>query len=321
MTLQGTKHNIEYGLVRLFAALFCLLGPRWGLSVARGIGWLAFRLDRRHRRIALENLRHAFGDGLTDKDRRRIVLGAFQNLAMNAAEFCTFHRVVRPENLGDFVQFRNERLLTDALAEGRGAMLVTGHIGNWEIGGNAVSMRFAPCHSIARALKNPKVDRWVNEIRQKTGQRIIPKDGALRSMVSLLREGKLLAFLLDQHAGDKGIPVDFFGRKAYTFDSVAALSKRFNVPVICGFDRRIGNRFKHEMRAVERIDPGNASVEELTARYTKFIEDTVRETPEAWLWMHRRWKESKPRPRSAARENGAPDTDQPPGRPSDASKA
>jgi len=292
---QSLKHTIEYALVRMFAALFFVLGRRWGLRLGRAIGWALFKLGKRHRNIALDNLRHAFGDGLSEDERLRIVLGAFQNLTMNAAELCMFYRIATLENLHEFVEFKDEHLLVDALAEGRGVIIVTGHVGNWELGGSAVSMKFAPCHSVARTLKNPKVDRWLNDLRQRTGQFIIPKEGALRGMVSLLREGKLLAFALDQHAGDKGIPVEFFGRKAYTFDSVAALSKRFGVPVILGFDRRLDDGFRHEMWAVARVDPGDASVEELTARYTKVTEDVIREKPEQWLWMHRRWKESKSR--------------------------
>jgi KDO2-lipid IV(A) lauroyltransferase len=214
---------------------------------------------------------------------------------MNMVEFCLFPRIVNLQNFDRFVRFRNEQMVKDWLAQGHSAILVSAHLGNWELGACAVSMKAVPCYSIARPLKNPILDRWLNEMRQRTGARVFPKTGALRSMVRYLHEGKLLVFLLDQHAGDKGIPVEFFGRKAYTFDSVATISKRFHVPVFLAFDRRIDDRFFHEMRCVARVDPDAGSVEELTAQYTRLIEQAVRETPDQWLWMHRRWKESKPR--------------------------
>ena len=295
MTLKAVQHVLEYALLRTFASAFGLLGPKLGLRVARALGWVAFRLSRRHRGIALDNLRHAFGDERSEQERLRIVRRAFQNLTMNMAEICLFHRTVRPDNLDQFVSFRDLEALEQALSEGRGVIMVSAHLGNWELGALSLSMKVCPCYSIARTLSNTKVDEWLNSMRRKCGQEVIPKAGALRSMVGLLRQGKCLGFLLDQHAGDKGLPVEFFGRKAYAFDSVAALSKRLNTPVVLVFGRRIDDEFRHEVRIAERIDPGDASIEDLTARYTKVIETAVRETPDAWLWMHRRWKESKSR--------------------------
>jgi len=290
------KHTIEYVLARCLAAFITLLGQRLGMSFARGLGWLIFKLDSRHRLVALENLETAFGDQLDVSEKNRIVCCAFQNLVLNAVELLLFYRLVRPDNIQRFIRFKDVHILEEALAEGRGVILVSAHLGNWELAGCAISMAIAPTYSIARVLKNEKIDRWVNQLRQKTGAEIIPKDGALRTMVQHLRDGKLLVFLLDQNAGSKGIPVDFFGKQAYTFDSVASLSKRFNVPVVFGHGRRVGDEFNHELRAVARIDPGDLSVEELTSRYTKLIEDTIREMPGQWLWMHRRWKEVIPPP-------------------------
>lgn len=295
MSFQAIQYSAEYLLVRLFAAVFHVLGPRLGLPLARALGRLIYHLDGRHRRIALENIRLALGEALSEPERRRTICRAYQNLAMNMAELCFFHRAVRPETLENFIQFTNTQLLQEALAGGRGVLLVSGHLGNWELASCAVSMRITACHSVARALKNPKVDAWLNERRRQSGGHVIPKDGALRTLVRRLREGKLLVFLLDQHAGDKGIPATFFGRTAYTFDSVATLSRRFRVPVIFGFGRRVGGRFFHEVRFVERIDPGEASVAELTERYNRLLEEAVREIPDQWLWMHRRWKESSAR--------------------------
>lgn len=288
------KHTLEYFGVRLLDLFFGLLGPRLSMPVACALGTLLYWAVSKKRQIALNNLKLAFGDTLTEHDRETIVRKAFQNLTMNAAEFCLTPRLHAKGILDDRVKIEGAEIFFEALSEQKGAILIGAHYSNWELAGYAISTNITPAHTVARTLKNSKVDKWVNSIRGKSGQVVVPKVGALRSMIKLFREGKLLVFLLDQHAGDKGIPIDFFGHPAFTFDSVAMLSKRFNVPVIFGYDRRIDNTFKHVMTFVTRIDPGDTSVEELTIRYTKLIEAVIREKPELWLWMHRRWKESNP---------------------------
>ncbi|MDP6117163.1 MAG: lysophospholipid acyltransferase family protein [Planctomycetota bacterium] len=298
------KHTLEYLGVRFLDLFFGVLGPKLSMPIACALGTLIYLLLGKKRQIALDNLQLAFGDELTEQDRKRIAKEAFQNLVMNAAEFCLAHRLHEKGILDDYVEFKNAEIFDEALKEKRGAILIGAHYSNWELAGYTISLQITPAHSVVRTLKNPKVDRWVNGIREKSGQVIFPKEGALKSMIGLFREGKLLVFLLDQHAGDKGIPIDFFGHPAFTFDSVAMLSKRFNVPVIFGYDRRIGNSFKHVMTVATRIDPGDESVEELTLQYTKLIEDIIREQPGPWLWMHRRWKESNPSRRARKKARG-----------------
>jgi KDO2-lipid IV(A) lauroyltransferase len=296
------KHTLEYLGVRLLDLMFGILGPKLSMPVACALGTLIYLVMGKKRQIALDNLHHAFGDELTEQERKRITRQAFQNLTMNAAEFCLAPRLHAAGVFDDHVKFKNAEIFAEALSEQRGAILIGGHYSNWELAGYAISRAITTGHTVARTLNNPIVDKWVNSVRETSGLVIFPKEGALRSMVKLFREGKLLVFLLDQHAGDKGIPIEFFGRPAFTFDSAAMLSKRFNVPVIFGYDRRIGNTFNHVMTVVTRIDPGDASVEELTIRYTKLIEDIIRERPELWLWMHRRWKESNPSRRARKKE-------------------
>lgn len=289
------RYILEYWLVRAADAIFYVLGPDISLPLARFMGTVAFFISSRYRKVALDNLAMAYGSVLDKREMRHIAMRAFQNLFVTAAEFPLFLHHAKPENLDDYVRFVNADEFEVWLASGRPAIIVSGHIGNWEMGACAISMRFAPCFSIARPLKNPLLDSWLTEKRERLGAHVFPKSGALKSIVRRLKEGKLLVFLLDQHAGDKGIPVEFFGMPAFTFDSVAALSKRFDVPVFVGFDRRIGNEFFHEMICLARVDPSEGTVEALTQRYTKLLELAIRQVPDQWLWMHRRWKKSKSR--------------------------
>jgi KDO2-lipid IV(A) lauroyltransferase len=158
--------------------------------------------------------------------------------------------------------------------------------------------------SIARPLDNPYVNEWIMGIRERRGQKIIDKKGATDEVTAVLDRGGAVGFIADQNAGPKGIFVDFFGRKASTYKSIGLLAMQYKVPVVIGYARRIGDKFKFTIAAQDVIYPKDWEnqadpLRYITQRYTKAIEDFVTADPGQYLWVHRRWKT---RPKGEAAE-------------------
>jgi KDO2-lipid IV(A) lauroyltransferase len=149
--------------------------------------------------------------------------------------------------------------------------------------------------SIARPLDNPHVNRWLLGVREKQGQKIVAKKGATSEVTEVLGGHGTVGFIADQNAGSKGIFVDFFGRKASTYKSIGLLAMEYEVPVVVGYARRLGDRFRFEVGVQDVIYPDDWKdqpdpLRYITQRYTKGIEDFVRADPGQYLWVHRRWK-------------------------------
>jgi len=180
-------------------------------------------------------------------------------------------------------------------ATARKKTLLTGHYGNFEIMGYVLGLFGFNTYSIARPLDNKFINNYLYEIRQRVGQKIIDKKGAAEIMSDLLASGSTLCFIVDQDAGKKGIFVDFFGRKASTYKSIALLAITNNIPIGIAYSRRLDNRFFFEIAINRLIFPEEWAQKDdpikwVTEEYTKAIEDFIREDPTQYWWLHRRWK-------------------------------
>jgi KDO2-lipid IV(A) lauroyltransferase len=189
-----------------------------------------------------------------------------------------------------------------ALGKGRGLIVVTAHIGNWEFSGLAVAHLVGSMLSVARTLDNPMLDRYVRGVREQLGQRIVDRRGALRPVVRHLRDGGTVAMLIDQNQRAGGVFVPFFGRLASTVPSAASIALKYDVPVVMGYGLREKDGVHHTIRfgpAFELIRTGDhdADVEANTAMFTRRIEEAVRRAPEQWFWLHRRWRRRPPEER------------------------
>jgi KDO2-lipid IV(A) lauroyltransferase len=196
----------------------------------------------------------------------------------------------------------------DRLLAGGPMVMVSGHFGNWEMAGYLFGLFGFPPNSVARALDNPYLDRFLRRFREKTGQTLIPKSGGYDRMLEVLQGGGVLSFLADQDAGQRGLYVDFFGRPASTHKAIALLAIEHRAPVVVGYARRVGPGFRYEVGCEEIIRPdewtGTADdVRLLTQRFTTALEAVIRRNPEQYLWLHRRWKhQPKPSKKSSARQ-------------------
>jgi KDO2-lipid IV(A) lauroyltransferase len=172
------------------------------------------------------------------------------------------------------------------------------------VGYSMAAMGF-PVTSVARPLDNPYLNRHILDLRERTGQKILFKEGMTEEALAELRRGRPLGFIADQDAGRKGLFVDFFGRKASAYKSIAYLAMEENAEIFVGGAYRVGPGFRYRVVMTDRIDPadypkGIDGAIAITQRYTAGIEKAVRMAPDQYLWVHRRWKTRPPEERKKA---------------------
>ena len=285
----------------IYAAVRVVVGFCQVLSIEQSYafaGWLArvlYIVDKRHRKIGIENLKNAFGDRYTEAERDQIVRGVYLHFSMMLMEILHIPRKLHPTTWRDRITLVGHERVLDRLLKGGPLIMLTGHFGNWEMAGYLFGVFGFPPNSVARTLDNPYLDRYLKSFREKTGQRMIAKKGGYDDMLEVLRTGGVLSFLADQDAGERGLFVDFFGRPASTHKAIALMAIEHQAPVVVGYARRIGPGFRYEVGCTELFEPeewtgtpDDARI--LTQRYTSALEAIIRETPEQYLWLHRRWK-------------------------------
>jgi KDO2-lipid IV(A) lauroyltransferase len=284
-----------YVLVRLIVGFAQALSIEQSYALARVLASILYKVNKRHRKVGLENLREAFGDLYTEADRDRIVRNVYLHFCMMLMEILHIPRKLHPNTWRDRISLVGHQRIVDRLLKGGPLIMLTGHFGNWEMAGYLFGVFGFPPNSVARTLDNPYLDRYLRSFRERTGQKMIPKKGGYDQMLEVLRSGGVLSFLADQDAGDRGMYVDFFGRPASTHKAIALLAIEHNAPVVVGYARRIGPGFRYEVGCTELIEPsewtGSADdARMLTQRYTSALEAIIRRDPEQYLWLHRRWK-------------------------------
>jgi KDO2-lipid IV(A) lauroyltransferase len=304
------KHNpvvdlLGYFALRTLVVFLYLFNVETNLNTACFLGRLLWKYYHRGRKRALDNLRASFPEKseqwIWQTGRR-----SFEHIVMLAVDVLFTPRLVKKYNWRAYSSYKNVERAKWLMQEGRGLLMVTGHYGNFEIIGYLMGLFGFNIYSIARPLDNKYINKRLYEVRQQAGQKIIDKKGAAELMENIASTGATLGFIGDQDAGEKGIFVDFFGRKASTYKSIGLIAITYNIPIVVGCGRRIDNRFFFEMVANRIIFPEEWADKDdplkwVTAEYTKAIEEFVREDPTQYWWLHRRWKH---RPKDEEREAG-----------------
>ncbi|MGQ9811542.1 MAG: lysophospholipid acyltransferase family protein [bacterium] len=285
------SHRFEYIGARFFVWLMQVLPHSLSLRVARFIGFLAFDIVGYRRKVATENLRMVFKDAASP----RVARPAYACCAMALADFAVLP-VLDGSFIANHVKITGLEHLDRALESKKGAVLVTGHFGSWELMGWILVKLGYPLVFAIGKQRNPHTDRLINEIRRRAGIEMIDYSNILK-LIQALRSNKFVAMLADQDAGRKGIFVDFFGRPASTTRAPAALSMIAGAPLVCGFIIRSGIGDYHIVIEPPISDGGSPSrkidvniLKDLTQSYTKMIESYIAKHPDHWLWSHRRWK-------------------------------
>jgi Kdo2-lipid IVA lauroyltransferase/acyltransferase len=296
---------LVYLVVRVVICVVQMLSYRAAHRLSNRLAWLAYHLDSRHRLVAVDNLKLALPHIRDDQERDRIVRGVYRHFCLLLVEIVQVPRKLHPSNWRQHLDLAGGRQLVDALLSDRPLLLVTGHFGNWELGGYVLGLLGFTTYAIARTLDNPYLDDFLRGFRERTGQKVLAKNDDFDNIQAVLASGGVLATLADQDAGARGPFVDFFGRPASTHKAVALLALEYNVPMIVIGTPRVGEPMKYQVVAEELILPeeyeGKAdAVRAMTQRFTTALERIVRRFPEQYFWLHRRWKH-QPAPRKTKR--------------------
>ncbi len=285
---------VEYAVAWAILRCVSLLPRAFAIRVGLAVGALARLLLPHLRRHAEINLRLAFPE-LDERERERIKRGAFRNLGRLLGEISQFPRLNR-ENIKSIVEYDGLENYLGAVGQGRGVILLTGHIGAWELSVYAHSIYGHPMSFLKRNVDNPLVERLAESYRSRYGNRGIDKKGSVREVLKTLKSGGVVGILADLNASrEEGVFVDFFGLQACATAGVATLALRTGAVVLPGYIVWDEAARIHRLRfdpPVETIETGNQKEDVIanTARYAAALESIIRRHPDQWLWIHRRWK-------------------------------
>ena len=282
--------------LRLVAAAAAALPVPVAAWIGRRLGDLGYGVLARRRRLAARNLAGAFPE-LTPAAHRAIARRSFQHLGVLFMEGCFVLK--RPlEQVTAQIRLEGlEHLRAVMDAHGR-ALVLTAHLGNWELLSLAPALTGYPLTVVARALDSAALEAWADRLRRTAGVEVVDKRAALRPILAALRGGRLVGVLLDQNAArHEGVFGPFFGREASTSKAVAVLALRTRTPVIPAFTRRV-RPGHHEIRIHPPLpfppEKDADAIHTLTASCTRSIEQAIRATPDQWLWSHDRWRTRPP---------------------------
>jgi KDO2-lipid IV(A) lauroyltransferase len=283
-----------YLALRFGVCILQMLSYAASMRLAKVVAWIVYWIDRRHRLVAADNLRHAFPH-LSEEQIDSLVRATYRHFIGLVMVIVHLPRRFHVYAWRNYLDMTGERYLAAALLSGRPLLLVTGHFGNWEMGGYTLGLFGFKTHAIARTLDNPYVDRFLRVFRQRTGQEIVAKHGEIEKIDQLLRTDGVLATLGDQDAGQRGLYVNFFDRPASTHKAIAIMSLQFDAPMIVVGIAHVAEPMQHHLVIHDVILPEEYAgqpdaVRRVTQRFTAALETMVREHPEQYLWLHRRWK-------------------------------
>jgi len=299
-TTQHTRLRMgfEFGLVWLMIQLLRLPPRAVARRMGAAMGWLAWTLLGRLRRVGMRNLELAFPEKPV-AERERILRQLYRTLGWQIAEFCQMPKYT-VQSTEKFVEYDGlERYLAAkerAQARKSGVLVVTGHLGAWELSSFYHSLRGYPMGMVIRRLDNPMVDALVNRIRCLHGNRVLHKDDFARALLGAMRAGETVGILMDTNmTPPQGVFVPFFGIPACTASGLARVAQKTDAVVLPGcllWDAARKKYILHFGEEIEliRTDDAEADIVANTAQFTQAIEEYVRRYPEQWLWVHRRWK-------------------------------
>jgi KDO2-lipid IV(A) lauroyltransferase len=287
---EALEYAFAWTLLRLMGALPRNAARRAGAA----LGFLAWCVLPNLRRTGLRNLELAFPE-LPAEGRLRLLRGVYRHLGWQLGEFCQMPRYTR-DNTRDLIRYEGLDHYLAASQRGKGVLIVTGHLGAWELSSFWHSLMGHPMTMVIRRLDNPRVDKLVNDIRCLHGNRVVHKDDFARGLLQAMRRGDTVGILMDTNmTPPQGVFVPFFGVPACTASGLARVALRTGAAVLPGFlvwEPAEDKYVLHFDEQIPLIATGDDEHDVLanTAQFTAAIEVFIRRYPDQWLWVHRRWK-------------------------------
>lgn len=276
------------GLSRFFSAL----PLNMALSIGRGLGWFYGSIIRYHRKDAIEALRRSLPEK-SEAERRAILKTMYLNLGMNLVEdFRLTH--ITDEEMKRLIAWEGEQNARDVLANGKGMIVLAAHLGNWDILCTIAPKFNYPATIITKKIKNEALNKFWMDSRSRFGLKFVPAHNSYRQCLTALRKNEIVGFILDQNMiNTEGVFVDFFGKLACTSPGLAYMAAQSGAAVVPVFIHR-GPNGTHTVKMLPAIPPPPdrkpETINDYTQHYTRIIENAVREHPDQWIWIHRRWR-------------------------------
>jgi KDO2-lipid IV(A) lauroyltransferase len=292
--LQKVKNDLIYYSARLLIGFLGFLPFSWMRPWGRTFGSVLFSLAGGERRKTLESLRTAYAGTLSEREIDRLGNSVWKGVGSNLFEIVRWKSLSRERIVSMVARESGVEHLEKALQKGKGALILTAHLGNWELLAAWLVKRHSTS-AVAQNLYDPRFDRLITDLREnKMGVQMIKRGIALRAILEALRQNSICIALVDQDTGKDGVFVPFFNKQAWTQSGSARIAMKTGAALVPAFmvrgtDGRFEAHVKPEIE-VKRTGDNERDILEMVRRYTSVVETYVRAYPDQWMWMHQRWK-------------------------------
>jgi KDO2-lipid IV(A) lauroyltransferase len=297
--MKKIKWLFEAVFIVIFLLPLAILPLRISQKAGEYFGFLIFRLWKKRREVAIENIRKTIlTESLQVSEPPEIIARRhFKNLGISLSEISKIYfgfgnGIIEKVRILGVENYKN------SLAKNKGVLFFTGHCGNWELLSLAFGLKVSNISSVARVQNNPYLNQLIEKVRAKYGNRVIYKKGALKALLSELKDNKTVGILIDQAVlPEEGVIIDFMGMKAWTTKVPSLIARRTSSPVMPAFISR-GIDGSHTINlypevALSKNENQEEALIEDTKTFSYYIEEYIRQHPAEWLWIHRRWKRAE----------------------------
>lgn len=308
-TRKKLRDHIFPRLLNLLIACLRLLPRRLAIAVMRVIGRLIFQLDTTGRRRTITHLTTALGQERSAAEIRALAARVYRHFATAMADTMRLPVILR-QGINRFITAQGMHHLDQALAQGQGVLMITGHFGNWELLGAWLAQNGYPLRVVGTPMENPGLDRIVVEMRNQAGYTNIARGAGTREIIRSLRQGCAIGMLIDQDTRVQGTFVQFFGHAAHTPTGPVLLAKKFGIPIIPIF-MHLQPDLSYHIECEPPLDLEDTGDEERdtvvnTQKCSDAYERVIRRFPEQWVWMHQRWKTAQKQARKRKANTSSP---------------
>ena len=290
--MKNIIHLLTYIVLRATSFTLILLPLGFSYILARGIGNFSNHVLHLRKEIVMDNLRIAFGNEMNESELKKLAAESYRQIAMSFMELMISPKLQK--HIDQILEPKHIQLIQRLLQQGKGLITIQGHLGNWELLGAAAATTInGPLTVAAVQQSNPYINHFITQRRNAMGMQIASTKEAMKLLLKALRKGQALGLAADQNAGRGAVFVDFFGKTAATQPGPAKLALKYGAPMLIGAAIRTGpGQFKVLSQQVEIH--ADDTVKTLTERHVKILESFIRQYPEQYFWLHRRWKTRPP---------------------------